>query len=398
MMFMLFFIWGAWMATVGIFMTHVGMSEYIGWAYSTTPIAAIVTPFFMGVFADRVMNAEKLQGLLLIASGVLIAIAPQFASPDSPRIFVAILLLHALCFMPTLGLSNTICLKHLVNAEKEYPIVRVFATLGWIVAGLVVSKLLKADASPVQFYVAAGAAFIVGIYSFYLPKTPPPAKGQKIVFGDIIGAGTLPYFKKISFAVFMFASLLACTAMMPYWANLGSFLDKTGIERPGAFLTMGQMAELLVLAVVLPLFIRKFGIKWTMVIGLSCWIVRFFLFSMAAGTLAEDPAASVFPLLLVGVLLHGFAYDFVFVSGYLYVDKHVKEEVRAQAQGLLTVFTQGIGFLLSSQIFALRAFNSTVGQDGDFSGWKQFWLLPCTYLVIVLIFFIIFFKEKRPSH
>tara|TARA_Y100001934_G_scaffold252356_1_gene316345 strand:- start:113 stop:1420 length:1308 start_codon:yes stop_codon:yes gene_type:complete len=399
MMFILFFVWGAWFVTVGAFMFNRGMTDHIAWAYSTTPIAAIVTPFFMGVFADRFMNAEKLQGILMILSGIVIAIAPEFASPEKADTFIWILLIHALCFMPNLGLSNTICLKHLADTERDYPRVRVFATLGWIVAGIVVSTVLKADHEVTQFYVAAAAAITVGIYSFFLPKTPPPAKGQKIVFGDVYGAATLPYFKKFSFAFFMFASLFACVGFMPYWANGATFLGAAGIQEPGGFLTMGQIAELFILALVLPIFIKRFGIKWTMIIGMASWILRYFCFSSAAkslhvGGVGETVATGVMALLVAGVVLHGFAYDFVFVSGYLYVDKHVKEEVRAQAQGLLTVFTQGIGFVLSSQIFAGAVFLKIVGDSGGMNEWKLFWLIPMAYLGIVFFLFLIFFKEE----
>ena len=226
MMFILFFVWGAWFAGLGRFMLEAGMADSIGNAYACTPIAAIITPFFIGVFADRFINAEKLQGLLLLLSGVFIAIAPSYANPDDATIFVNLLLAHALCFMPTLSLSNTICLKHLADSETEYPRVRIFATLGWIVAGLSVSYIFNFDTSANQCYVAAGAAFAVGIYSFFLPKTPPPAKGEKVNFGELIGASTLPYFKNFAFAVFMFASLLACIAFMPYWANLAGYLGK----------------------------------------------------------------------------------------------------------------------------------------------------------------------------
>ena len=161
MMFALFFVWGAWYVTMGTFMTERGIAGAIGWAYSVAPIAAIVTPFFMGVFADRFVNAEKLQGILMILSGVFIALAPQFAAPETQWVFIGMLLAHTLCFMPNLGLSNTICLKHVVDKERDYPIVRVFATAGWIVAGLVVSFVFKAEATPVQFYVAAAAAWAV---------------------------------------------------------------------------------------------------------------------------------------------------------------------------------------------------------------------------------------------
>ncbi len=396
MMFLLFFVWGAWFAGLGRFMFETGMGDYIGSAYACTPIAAIITPFFIGVFADRFMNAEKLQGLLLLLGGAFIGLAPSFAKPETAPIFVNLLLAHALCFMPTLSLSNTICLKHLADPERDYPRVRIFATLGWIIAGLAISFVFQFDTSANQCYVAAGAAFLVGIYSFFLPGTPPPGKGEKVKFGDLVGAGTLPYFKKFAFAVFMIASLLVCCAFMPYWANLGAYLGQAGIEKTTAFLTWGQVAELPVLFFALPFFLKKAGIKWTIVIGIGCWIARYFLFGASAGQLAGGSSYDeVFTLLLIGVLLHGFSYDFVFVSGYLYVDKHVDEKIRAQAQGLLTVFTQGIAFYISSKLLSGYYFNKIVGDDGDFVKWKQFWMLPVGFLVVVLVLFVILFREHK---
>lgn len=390
MMFIVFFVWGAWYVTMGSFMTVRDMGDYLGWAYSVVPIAAIITPFFMGVFADRFINAEKLQGILLFLSGILICLAPRFATKETGGLFVACLLGHTLCFMPTLGLSNTICLKHLSQPDRDYPIVRVFATLGWIVAGLVVSFAFKADQSPLQFYIAGVAAFGVGVFSFFLPATPPPAKGQPLRISELYGADTLPYFKKLGFAVFMFTSLLACVAMMPYWALASTFLNEVGIQRSGGFLTMGQCAELVVLAFILPLFIRKFGIKATMMIGILCWIIRFALFSTAA----TGSGPLMMGMLVVAVVLHGFSYDFVFISGYLYVDRHVDEQVRAQAQGLLVVFTQGIGFLLSSTIFVNRIFAPINAEDPSLTGWKTFWMTPVIYLVVVLVLFGLLFKSS----
>ncbi|MFP6897810.1 MAG: MFS transporter [Roseibacillus sp.] len=397
MMFVLYFVWGAWFAGLGRFMGEAGFDgAAIGWAYSCTPIAAIVTPFFIGIFADRFMNAERLQGLLMILAGMFIAAVPSFANPEKPGVFIALLLAHSLCFMPTLGLSNTICLKHLSQAERDYPRVRIFATLGWIVAGLAVSFVFKYDASVNQCYVAAAAAFVVGIYSFALPKTPPPARGEKVSLRELIGTGTFPYFKKFSFAIFMFASLLVCCAFMPYWANLGFFLGQAGIEKTSAFQTWGQIAELPVLFFVLPIFLKKFGIKWTMIIGVISWILRYFVFAAAAGSLAggSELAGAVMTMLLIGVLLHGFSYDFVFVSGYLYVDQHVDEKVRAQAQGLLTVFTQGIAFLISSKILVGYYHAKIVGESGGFAEWKQFWMLPVGYLIVILILFAVLFRER----
>ena len=395
MMFVLFFLWGAWYPTMNSFMVKEGLSEeLIGWAYSVAPIAAIITPFFMGVFADRVMNAEKLQGILLLVSGVLICLAPRYATQETGTIYIGLLLGHTLCFMPTLGLSNTICLKHLVKSDREYPIVRVFATAGWIVAGLVVSFAFKAETTAVQFYVAGTAAFVVGIYSFFLPATPPPGRGKPMSYGELYGVDTLPYFRKPAFAVFMFASLLSCIAMMPYWALGSAFLKQVGIERSGAFLTMGQIAELFVLGLVLPVFVRRFGIKLTMLIGILSWVIRFALFSVAS----TSTGSAMMTMLVVGVLLHGFSYDFVFVSGYLYVDRNVKEEVRAQAQGLLVVFTQGIGFLLSSQIFVNRIYAPMFKESDSLDTWKSFWMTPVVYLIVVLVAFALLFRESSPDN
>ena len=400
MMFVLFYTWGSWFAGLGRFMFDAGFSnEAMSKAYSCTPIAAIVTPFFIGLFADRFMNAERVQGILLILGGAFIAAAPTFADPDKPGIFIGFLLAHSLCFMPTLGLSNTICLKHLSDPERDYPRVRIFATLGWIAAGLVISFVFKFDTSVNQCYVAAVASVLVGVYSFFLPATPPPARGEKVSFGDLIGLGTLPYFKKFSFAVFMIASLLVCCAFMPYWVNLGPFLGQGGMDKTTAFLTWGQVAELPVLFFVLPIFLKKFGIKWTMMIGIACWILRYFIFATAAGSLADGAVlqGSITWLVLFGVLLHGFSYDFVFVSGYLYVDRHVDEKVRAQAQGLLTIFTQGIAFLISSKLLCDIYATKILGEEATFGEWKQFWMLPVAYLVVILILFGLTFHEKKPS-
>ncbi len=389
MMFFLFFVWGAWYVTMGTFMTDRNMQGSISWAYSVAPIAAIVTPFFMGVFADRFINAEKLQGILLILSGFAIVAAPSFATPETSTTFLGLLLLHTLCFMPTLGLSNTICLKHLVDQEREYPKVRVLATLGWIVAGLVVSFVFQAESAPTQFYLAGAVAIAVGIYSFFLPKTSPPTKGKSLQFGELYGAATLPYFKKRSFAIFMFASLLVSIGMMPYWSLGSPFLNATGIERTGAFFSIGQVAELFVLAFALPIFIKRFGIKWTMIVGVFSWGVRYLLFSQASVSTGTPMLA----MLTTAVVLHGFSYDFVFISGFLYVDKHVKEEVRAQAQGLLVVFTQGIGFFLSSQIFVGLIYPKVMGKSGD-AAWQIFWLIPSGYMFVVLLLFCFLFKEN----
>ena len=393
MMFVMFFVWGAWYPTMGSFMTEKGLADHINWAYSVAPIAAIITPFFMGLVADRLMNAEKLQGILMILSGICISIAPSFASPDTWLLFILLLLAHTICFMPNLGLSNTICLKHLVDADRDYPIVRVFATVGWVAAGWIISAL-TADKTAMQFYVAGSAAIAVGLYSFVLPKTPPPARDKPLRFGELYGADTFPYFKHWSFTVFMLASLFACIGMMPYWALGSPFLNAVGIEKTARFLTMGQIAEVFVLALVLPMFVKRFGIKWTMILGLTSWAIRFVLFAAAATR--QDIGGQT--MLVLAIVLHGFSYDFVFVSGYLYVDRYVREDIRAQAQGLLVVFTQGIGFFLSSQIFVGEISRRMIEDSDSAAQWQSYWLVPAIYMAIVLVMFSLCFRDQNSNN
>ena len=191
----------------------------------------------------------------------------------------------------------------------------------------------------------------------------------------------------------MFASLLASMGMMPYWSLGSLFLNTLGIERSGGFLTLGQIAELFVLAFILPLFVKRFGIKWTMILGLASWALRFLLFSTAT----SQTGLNMMSMLVFAVLLHGFSYDFVFVSGYLYVDRHVHENVRAQAQGLLVVFTQGVGFLLSSQIFVGGVFPRIVDDNANLGQWQSYWLVPSVFMGIILALFWVFFHDHRKN-
>jgi len=370
-------------------MTERGMSgTALGWAYSVGPIAAIITPFFIGFLADRFFNAEKLQGGLLIASGLFMLAAPQFSSPEQSFTFVLCLLGHTLCYMPTLGLSNAICLKHLADAEKEYSRVRVFATLGWVVAGLVVSFVFHGEKNDTIFYLSGVMAIIVGGYSFSLPATPPSESTAKLDFRQFLGMDTWKYFRTLSFTVFMFGSLLACIAFYPYWPLASPFIENVGIQRTAATLSLAQISELFVLAFVLPLALKKWGIKITLLLGVASWILRYLLFAYA--TMNE---ATAIPSVILAIILHGFAYDFVFVSGYLYVDKFVRDGVRAQAQSLLVVFTQGIGFLLGSQIL-VGLVHTQMTTDGSLQSWGNYWLVPMVYLCILFVILALFFKDR----
>lgn len=392
MMFFLFFTWGAWLVTLGSYMTEKQMSATaLSWAYSVGPIASIITPFFAGFLADRYFNAEKLQGVLLMVSGAFMFLATWVATPEQSTLFVLCLLGHTLCYMPTLGLSNAICLNHLKDAESEYPRVRVLATLGWVIAGLVVSFVFHGEKDNTIFYLSGSAAIAVGIYSMFLPATKPLAEKATLSLRQFAGLDTWPYFRRLSFSVFMFGSLLACMAFYPYWPLAAPYLEAVGIERTAATLSLAQVCELFVLAFVLPYALKKWGIKKTLLLGIACWILRYVLFAVAGHS-----QGIAIPVVIAAILMHGFAYDFVFVSGYLYVDKIVADGVRAQAQSLLVVFTQGIGFLLGSQIL-VGIVHPEITAAGTLESWSTFWLIPAVYLGVIFLVLLALFRDVPQS-
>ncbi|MBC7772107.1 MAG: MFS transporter, partial [Pyrinomonadaceae bacterium] len=228
MMFLQFFVWGAWYVTVGNFMGAIGMREAIGHAYTVAPIAAIISPFFLGMIADRFFATERVLGVMHLLGGVVMLLVPMVANTGSSPAFVGILLLHMLCYMPTLGLTNTLAFHHMTNQEKQFPLIRVFGTIGWIAAGVLVSKYMQADKLPTQFYVTGGAAILLGLFSFSLPHTPPPSKGKAVSARDILGLDALGLLKKPSFLVFMLGSMLICIPLAGYYAYAQMFVDHAG--------------------------------------------------------------------------------------------------------------------------------------------------------------------------
>ena len=385
MMFLQFFLWGAWYVTMSPFMGAAGMKpETIGWAYTVGPIAAIVSPFFLGLIADRFFATERILGILHLLGGALLCLAP-LAAEQSSTVFIFAILLHMLCYMPTLGLTNTLAMHNMTNAQKQFPLIRVFGTIGWIVAGLVISQM-KIDTSSKMFYLAGGSGIVLGIYSFFLPHTPPPLKGQKFSARDVAGLDALSLLKDRSFAIFAACSFLICIPLAAYYSFAGQFVGEMGVEKIALTMSTGQMSEI-VFMVVMPIFFARFGVKWMLAIGMLAWVARYGFF---AGAADEE----IKWMVLSGIVLHGICYDFFFVTGQIYTDQVAGSKIRGQAQGFLVLITQGLGMLIGAQLSGKLVSKFSNTTDGvTTTDWEQVWIYPAAFAFFILVVFVVLFKN-----
>ncbi|HJQ65557.1 MAG TPA: MFS transporter, partial [Gemmatimonadales bacterium] len=346
MMFLQFFIWGAWYTTIGVYMTNHGMADQTYWPYTVNPIAAIVAPFFLGLIADRYFATEKVLGTLHLLGGVVMFAVPQ--ATGNPTLFILLLLLYNLCYMPTLGLANSLAFHHIQDQEKQFPLIRVFGTIGWIIAGLFISFVLSpllhglAEGTAWPIYTTASASLLLGLFAFTLPHTPPRGAGQPVSVRSIVGLDALGQLGDRPFYVFIMASFLLCIPLAAYYNFTQIFLVDAGVTRVAATQTWGQISETGFM-LLMPLMFARLGVKKMLMIGMAAWALRYALFAIAA------PSA-IFPLIMIGILLHGVCYDFFFVTGQIYVDKKSNPEIRGQAQGFLVLVTYGVGMLIGAQV------------------------------------------------
>ena len=390
MMFLQFFIWGAWYTTIAVYMTNHGMERLTFWPYTVNPIAAIVAPFFLGLVADRYFATERVLGVLHLLGGLILLAVPRFIG--QPTIFILLLLLYNLCYMPTLGLANSLAFHHIQSQEQQFPLIRVFGTVGWIVAGLFISLVLSGMMTAVPettawpLYTAGIASVVLGVFCFTLPHTPPRGAGQPVSLRSIAGLDALKQIGDRPFYVFIAASLLLCIPLAAYYNFTQLYLGAAGVKKIAATQTVGQMSETLFM-LMMPLMFMRLGVKKMLMVGMGAWVLRYALFALAA------PAA-VFWMILLGVALHGPCYDFFFVTGQIYVDKKSTPAVRGQAQGFLVLVTYGVGMLIGAQV-AGRVYNSFLGTATSLTleQWRSFWWLPAAFAAAVLIFFTAFFKS-----
>ena len=341
MMFLQFFIWGAWYVTAPNYLGSIGFgANDFSWTYSVGPIAGIISPFFVGMIADRFFPAQRVLAVLHLVGGVIMLIAAGMMNPGvNPTTLNWFFFGHMLCFYPTLALSNSIAMRHVQDTERQFPLIRVFGTIGWIVAGLSLTFLLW-DTKVQMFYLAGGAALLLGIVSFFLPSTPPTSSG-KVGIRQVLGLDALVMLKDRSYLVFLLSSTLIYIPLAFYYQITSRVVEMVGLPI-GQTMSYGQMSEIFFM-LVMPFFFKRLGVKWMLAIGMACWVLRYALFAFGA-------PEQVIWMILVGVIVHGICYDFFFVTGQIYTDKKAPEAIRGQAQGMLVLFTLGIGMLIGAQV------------------------------------------------
>ncbi|MFO7846902.1 MAG: MFS transporter [Balneolaceae bacterium] len=394
MMFLEFFIWGAWYTAIAVYMSNNGMEDLTHWPFTVNPIAAIFAPFFVGLIADRYFSTEKVLGVLHIIGGFFMLLTPL--AVNNPLVFILMLLGYNLCFMPTMSLANTLSFHNIKDQEKEFPIIRVFGTIGWIVAGLTVSFVLvsfvsegvQPEATALPLYLTAAASFILGIYSFSLPHTPPPAKGQKVSVRDIAGVDALKQLGSKSFYIFLGSSLLICIPLAAYYNFTQIFLGDSNFQNIAATQTIGQASEAIFM-VLMPFFFVRLGVKWMLGVGMFAWVLRYALFALGAPD-------TITWMIIGGIALHGICYDFFFVTGQIYVDLKSNDKIRGQAQGLIVLITYGVGMLIGAQLAGIT-YNLFLGEQTSLTldQWYQFWWVPAIFAAAVFVFFISTFNDQE---
>lgn len=394
LMFLEFFVWGAWYTTIAVYMSHHGMENLTHWPFTGNAIAAILAPFIVGMIADRYFNSEKILGFLHLLGGVILFITPSLA--HTPWLFIGALILYNICYMPTMSLANSLSFHNINDQEKEFPVIRTFGTVGWIVAGMTISFVLgyfvssgmAPEQTAVPVYLAAGSSILLGLYSFTLPKTPPQAKGEKSTWREIVGVDALKKLWSPAFGIFLVSSILISVPLAAYYNFTQVFLGNSGFTNIAATQTIGQMSEFIFM-LLMPLFFVRLGVKKMLAIGMLAWVIRYFLFSYGA-------VDSVAWMILLGIGLHGICYDFFFVTGQIYVDKKADNKIKGQAQGLIVLATYGVGMLVGTQVAGF-IFNMYLGDQPQLSleRWEAFWQIPAFFALVVLIFFIIFFRDKQ---
>jgi len=418
MMFLQYFVWGAWYVTLGTYLLNARGADgarlfsdsFVGDAYGTAAIAAMIAPFFVGMIADRFFSTERLLCVLHLAGAGILYYLSGVVEAKS---FYAGLIAYFLTYMPTLALTNSISFHHLEAPARQFPAIRVLGTIGWIVAGLLVGSLFIAQSRwalsfdrpfglPVTFgwgeplgreasiepttmpmRIAAAAQALLGLYCLVLPHTPPSRSEGGSSVRDVLGLDALGLMRQWPFAVFVVCSFLVCIPLQFYYTFTNGFLNELGVTNAASKQTYGQMSEIFFM-ILMPLFFARLGVKWMLLVGMAAWAVRYVLF-------AYGDAGERMWMLYLGILLHGICYDFFFVTGQIYVDNKAPTRVRAAAQGFLAFVTLGLGLFVGS-IVSGRVVNYFATPEGH--DWSRIWLVPAAMAAAVMVLFALLFHER----
>ena len=401
MMFLQFFIWGGWFVTLGTFLgNNLGASgAQTGMAFSTQSWGAIIAPFIIGLIADRYFNAERILGFLHLAGAILMF---KLYSSVNFAGFYPIVLLYMILYMPTLALVNVVAFRQMSDPAKEFAKIRVWGTVGWIVAGLIISYVFAWDSKQSvidgilknTFLMSGLASLMLGLFSFTLPKTPPMAiRSNTLSIGEILGADAFGLLRDRNFAVFFCSSILICIPLAFYYQNANPFLMEIGVTNPTGKMTLGQISEIGFM-LLLPMFIKRFGIKATLLAGMFAWALRYLLFAFGN---ADDFTF----MLILGIALHGICYDFFFVAGQIYTDSKAGEQYRSSAQGMITLATYGFGMLIG---FSIAGQITDLFAIGSVHDWENIWIFPACFAAAVFVIFTFSFQgdlevvsQQRPD-
>jgi nucleoside transporter len=389
-MFLQYFIWGSWYVSMGAYLANTLQfgGQEIGAAYGAFAIGSMISPFFIGLVADRYFATEKLLGVLGILGGAVLCLLPhvrEFAP------LYLLLILYCASFAPTLALGNSLSLHHLLDAKRDFPQVKILSAVGWIAGGIAVS-LLKAEQSAIQFYLAGVVSLAFGLFAFTLPHTPPKKVGKEVSLGEFLGLDALALMRRRSFAIFVTCMFLICIPLYFYFVNMIIYLTQLNWSHPAGWMTLAQVSDVIFL-VLLPLMLKRLGYKATICIGILAWCARYYFLAGSVGSVVGLQTTLIF----AAILLHGVCYDFLFIAGQLYVDGEANERMRGAAQGFIAFILWGVGAfvgtMLAGRVLAAHKLPEAVGKiEYD---WAGIWMQPALGATAVLVVFVLFFREPK---
>lgn len=385
MMFLNYVIWGAWYVTIVTYLTETlhFTGAQAGAVFGTSALACMISPFFVGMIADRFFATERVLSVLHLLGAGLLFLVTRVSSFGA---VYGVMLAYCICYFPTVALTNSLTLRQVTNASSEFPRIRVFATLGWVAIGATIG-FLRVEASSSQFLLAAGASLVMSLYSLTLPHTPPPGKGKEITVRSVLGLDALVMFRQRSYRVFAIASILACIPLTFYFSFTNDYLNDLHVQNAAGKMSLGQVSEVGVM-LLMPFIYRRLTVKAILMIGLLAWSVRYVL-------LAFGDAGAGMWMLYVAILMHGVCFDFFFMTGQLYTDQEAPPHLRATAQGLLAFLTYGVGMFIGSHLSgeALDFVSSRTGPTVTHN-WFSFWIGSGLSAFVILLVVAFFFRDS----